>query len=284
MSEKGILYVVSTPIGNLQDLSFRALQVLQQVSEISTEDTRHSSKLLKHFGVKTPCFSLHDHNESRVVPAVVEKLKKGQCIALISDAGTPLISDPGYLLVKGAVAAGIDVVSVPGPCALIAALSISGLSADRFVFEGFLPPKSGQRLKKLETLKRESRTILFYESCHRVVESVADMKKVFGGQRKAVVAREVTKLYEDVARDSLDGLCCLMAGDQRFQKGEYVILVEGFQQDEEQAWLEAVKTLGVLMSELSIRQASKLTSQLTGISKKRLYQYALENKNTVEPN
>ncbi len=281
MSEKGILYVVSTPIGNLQDLSFRALQVLQQVSEISTEDTRHSSKLLKHFGVKTPCFSLHDHNESRVVSTVVEKLKKGQCIALISDAGTPLISDPGYLLVKESVAAGIDVVSVPGPCALIAALSISGLPADRFIFEGFLPPKSGQRLKKLETLKRESRTILFYESCHRVVESVVDMKQVFGGERKAVVAREVTKLYEDVARDSLEGLCGLMEGDPRFQKGEYVILVEGFQQDEEQAWEEAVKVLEVLMNELSVRQASKLASQLTGVSKKRLYQYALENKNAA---
>ena len=278
MSEKGILYVVSTPIGNLQDLSFRALDVLKQVSEISAEDTRHSLKLLRHFGVQTPCFSLHDHNESRVVPTIVDKLEKGGSIALISDAGTPLISDPGFLLVKGVVEAGLEVVSVPGPCALIAALSISGLPADRFVFEGFLPPKQGQRLKQLALFKLEPRTMLFYESCHRVVDSVADMRQVFGGDRKAVVVREITKLYEAVERGSLDDLCVIMNEDRRFLKGEYVVLVEGFQLDQDQEWLEALRVLAVLMAELSVSQASKLASQLTGVSKKRLYQYALEHK------
>ena len=279
MSEKGILYVVATPIGNLQDMSERALAVLRQVAVIAAEDTRHSGKLLKHFGIQTPCVSLHEHNEQRVVPSLIDKLKQGADIALISDAGTPLISDPGFLLTRACVQVDINIRSVPGPCALIAALSISGLPADRFIFEGFLPAKQNARLKRLETLQAEIRTMIFYESCHRLVDSIEDMKTVFGGERPVVIVREITKMYEDVIRGSLIELCQMAAsGDGRFRKGEFVVLIHGHQENQDEKWAEAVKILSLLMDELSVSQAAKLTSQITGVSKKRLYQYALDGR------
>ena len=278
VAQKGCLYVVATPIGNLQDISPRALEVLGQVTEIAAEDTRHSLKLLRHFGVKTPCVSLHDHNESRVVPGIISKLQAGCDIALVSDAGTPLISDPGFVLVKAAIEDGINVVSVPGPCALISALSISGLPADRFVFEGFLPAKQGARQQRLQALASEPRTLIFYESCHRLVHAIEDMRLSFGGERRAVVVKELTKLYEYVERDTLDGLSRLVATDERFKKGEYVVLVAGSERDEDAEWQHAVAVMDVLLSELSVKQASKLAAQITGVSKKRLYQRAIDSQ------
>ena len=278
VAQKGCLYVVATPIGNLQDISPRALEVLGQVTEIAAEDTRHSLKLLRHFGVKTPCVSLHDHNESRVVPGIISKLQAGCDIALVSDAGTPLISDPGFVLVKAAIEDGINVVSVPGPCALISALSISGLPADRFVFEGFLPAKQGARQQRLQALASEPRTLIFYESCHRLVHAIEDMRLSFGGERRAVVVKELTKLYEYVERATLDGLSRLVATDERFKKGEYVVLVAGSERDEDAEWQHAVAVMDVLLSELSVKQASKLAAQITGVSKKRLYQRAIDSQ------
>ena len=278
VTQKGCLYVVATPIGNLQDISPRALEVLQQVTEIAAEDTRHSLKLLRHFGVKTPCVSLHDHNESRVVPGVISKLQAGCDIALISDAGTPLISDPGFQLVKAAIEGGINVVTVPGPCALIAALSISGLPADRFIFEGFLPAKQGARRQRLQVLASETRTLIFYESCHRLMDAIEDMRLIFGDERSAVVIKELTKLYEHVERLTLDNLSRLVAADERFKKAEYVVLVAGGERDEDAEWQHAVEVMKVLLGELSVKQASKLAAQITGISKKRLYQHAIEQQ------
>ena len=278
VAQKGCLYVVATPIGNLQDISPRALEVLGQVTEIAAEDTRHSLKLLRYFGVKTPCVSLHDHNESRVVPGIISKLQAGCDIALVSDAGTPLISDPGFVLVKAAIEDGINVVSVPGPCALISALSISGLPADRFVFEGFLPAKQGARQQRLQALASEPRTLIFYESCHRLVHAIEDMRLSFGGERRAVVVKELTKLYEYVERATLDGLSRLVATDERFKKGEYVVLVAGSERDEDAEWQHAVAVMDVLLSELSVKQASKLAAQITGVSKKRLYQRAIDSQ------
>ena len=277
MSDCGCLYVVATPIGNLEDISPRALRILATVDVIAAEDTRHSAKLLKHYGIQTPCVSLHEHNEARVVPSLVERLALGSDVALVSDAGTPLISDPGYLLVRAAIDGGVNVLSVPGPCAFVAALSISGLSADRFIFEGFLPAKQSQRLKRLNDFVLESRTMLFYESCHRVAACVQDMVTVFGGQRQAVLVRELTKVYEEAIRGSLHDIEKKIASDDRFKKGEFVILVEGGKEDRDETWLKAVETLSLLVDELSISKASKLAAQITGVSKKRLYQYALEH-------
>ena len=280
MSDKGVLYVVATPIGNLQDISERALAVLSQVVLIAAEDTRHSGKLLKYFGIQTPCVSLHEHNEQRVVPSLIDKLQQGADIALISDAGTPLISDPGFLLTRACVESGIDMISVPGPCALIAALSISGLPADRFAFEGFLPAKQSARLKRLDVLQTEKRTMVFYESCHRLVDSIEDMQAVFGSERLAVIVREITKMYEEVIRGSLNELYQqAVSGDARFRKGEFVVLVHGQQENQDEKWVEAVKVLSLLIGEMSVSQAAKLTSQITGVSKKRLYQYALDELN-----
>ena len=276
MAESGNLYVVATPIGNLEDISQRALRVLSEVTVIAAEDTRHTAKLLKHYGIKTSCLALHEHNESKVVPSLVEKLKQGNEIALVSDAGTPLISDPGYLLVRGAVEHGVNVVSVPGPCAFVAALSVAGLAADRFVFEGFLPPKQGQRLKRLAALASESRTLIFYESCHRISVCIQDMLHIFGDNRKAVILRELTKMYEEVIRGELSDLEKIVLSDERFQKGEYVVVVGGAKENVDEAWQKAVGTLSLLLEELSVSQASKLAAQITGFPKKRLYQYALE--------
>lgn len=275
MAANGQLYVVATPIGNLQDVSARALEILAQVDVIAAEDTRHSLKLLRHFGIKTPCISLHDHNESRVVPDILAKIARGQRVALISDAGTPLISDPGYVLVREAVQAGMDIISVPGPCALIAALSISGLPADRFVFEGFLPAKSSARLARLDALKNEVRTLIFYESCHRIVETIEAMRQAFGAGRGVVVARELTKMYEQVLRGCLEGIADMARTSEQFTRGEFVILVEGAPIDEEQTWREAVRVLAILQGELGVSQAAKLASEITGVSRKRLYQHAL---------
>jgi len=273
------LYVVATPIGNLSDISARAIEVLMQVDLIAAEDTRHSSRLLNHLGIQKPMLSYHDHNESQQTQNLIGKLQAGQSIALISDAGTPLISDPGYQLVRQAHEHDITVVPVPGPCALIAALSASGLPSDRFTFEGFLPSKQRARVECLEKLGNESRTIIFYESTHRIAASLGDMATVFGGTRHAVVARELTKTFETLRGDELDLLCEWVKSDANQQKGEVVVLVRGAEalpQDETR--VEVEKVLRVLLEELPVKQAAQLAAKITGGKKNALYQLALEMK------
>ena len=279
-NSKGILYIVATPIGNLQDMTPRAVQVLSEVQLIAAEDTRHSAKLLQHFGIKTPCLALHEHNEREAGAALVRRLLAGDAIALISDAGTPLISDPGYHLVQAARAAGLRVVPIPGACALTSALSASGLPSDRFVFEGFLPARAAARRARLEELKDEPRTLIFYESPHRILECLDDLAQVFGAERPAVIARELSKLFETIHDGSLSELCAWLRSDVNQQKGEFVILVRGSmlsEQGEEDS--EAERVLRILMAELPVKQAAALAAQITGRKKNALYELALQQKN-----
>lgn len=277
--DKGLLYVVATPIGNLADLSPRAVETLSSVALIAAEDTRHSKRLLQHYGIKTPCVALHEHNERAAVVTLMDRLTAGLSIALISDAGTPLISDPGYHLVTAARAAGIRVVPVPGPCALVAALCASGLPSDRFVFEGFLPARSQARRTRLEELKNETRTLIFYEVPHRILECMEDLTAVLGEQRQAVLARELSKLYETLHGDSLAGLCAWLHADPNQQKGEFVILVRGSMLEEPSALSrEAEHIMHILLTELPLKQASGLAAQITGLKKNSLYDFALRQK------
>jgi len=271
------LYVVATPIGNLSDISARAIDILKKVDLIAAEDTRHSSRLLNHLGIKKPMLSYHDHNESQQTQNLLAKLKLGQTIALISDAGTPLISDPGYQLVRQAHENNITVIPVPGPCALIAALSASGLPSDRFTFEGFLPSKQRARVECLERLKNESRTLIFYESTHRIAASLKDMASVFGSQRIAVMARELTKTFETLRGDALGKLCEWVESDANQQKGEVVVLVRGAENlPKDEARVEVEKVLSVLLEELPVKQAAQLAAKITGGKKNALYQLALK--------
>jgi len=273
------LYVVATPIGNLSDISSRAIEVLKRVDLIAAEDTRHSFRLLNHLGIQKPMLSYHDHNEGQQTQNLLEKLKSGQVVALISDAGTPLISDPGYQLVRQAHENNITVIPVPGPCALITALSASGLPSDRFTFEGFLPSKQRARLACLEQLKNESRTVIFYESTHRIVASLEDMASVFGKDRRAVIARELTKTFETLRGDKLGLLCEWVNGDANQQKGEVVVLVRGADAlPKDEARVEVEKVLSVLLEELPVKQAAQLAAKITGGKKNALYQLALEMK------
>jgi len=272
------LYIVATPIGNLSDISERAVQILKQVDLIAVEDTRHSGKLLQHSGVSTPTQALHEHNEAKKVEQLIELLAAGKSIALISDAGTPLISDPGYQLVKAAIDAGIKVSPVPGASALIAALSASGLPSDAFIFEGFLPNKSAGRLKKLEALADESRTLIFYEAPHRIIDCLEDMQQVFGAERVAVVARELTKTFETIKKDSLENLLSWIKADSNQQRGEFVLLIQGQEKAATTVNAEAERILDILLQELPLKQASQLAARITGIKKNTLYQIGLNKK------
>lgn len=272
------LYIVATPIGNLSDISERAIRILQEVDLIAVEDTRHSGKLLQHIGVSTPMLALHEHNENKKVQDIVDKLSAGSNIALISDAGTPLISDPGYQLVKAALAAGIHVTPAPGPSALIAALSVSGLPSDSFIFEGFLPNKATGRIKKLEALADESRTLIFYEAPHRIVACLQDMLEIFGAKRTAVIARELTKTFETIKNDSLENLLTWIQADINQQRGEFVVLVQGIEKDKTVVDSEAEFILTTLMQELPLKQASHLAAKITGVKKNTLYQIGLNKK------
>ena len=272
------LYIVATPIGNLSDISERAVQILKQVDLIAVEDTRHSGKLLQHSGVSTPMQALHEHNEAKKVEQLIELLAAGKSIALISDAGTPLISDPGYQLVKAAIDAGIKVSPVPGASALIAALSASGLPSDAFIFEGFLPNKSAGRLKKLEALADESRTLIFYEAPHRIIDCLEDMQQVFGAERVAVVARELTKTFETIKKDSLENLLSWTKADSNQQRGEFVLLIQGQEKAATTVNAEAERILDILLQELPLKQASQLAARITGIKKNTLYQIGLNKK------
>lgn len=273
----GTLYVVATPIGNLDDISARMLKTLQNVTLIAAEDTRHSARLMQHFGINTPLIACHDHNERDQGLRLVERLLAGESIALISDAGTPLISDPGFHLVRAARAAGVPVVPVPGPCALVAALSAAGLPSDRFVFEGFLPARSSGRRQQLEALREEPRTLIFYEAPHRLLESLCDMQTVFGDERVVVLARELTKTFETIKGAPLADLCAWVEADSNQQRGECVLLVEGWSapEGEESLSTEVLRILQLLLAELPLKRAAALAAEITGVRKNLLYQEAL---------
>ena len=275
----GVLYIVATPIGNLQDISARALDILMRVSRIAAEDTRHSKKLLSHYGINTPMTALHEHNEAVQSAALLKLLVSGDDLALITDAGTPLISDPGYHMVRAARAAGVRVVPVPGPSACIAALSASGLPSDRFVFEGFLPPRQAARRQRLETLCDETRTLMFYESTHRIVDCLDDMVSVFGADRIAVIARELSKAYETIEGGTLATLVDWITGDLNQQKGEFVILVHGVPpMDKADIDAHDLYVLQVLLQELPLKQAATLAAKITGLPKNRLYEKGITLK------
>jgi 16S rRNA (cytidine1402-2'-O)-methyltransferase len=279
----GSLYVVATPIGNLDDISARALNILRSVSLIAAEDTRHSARLMQHFGIPTPLAACHEHNERDQGGRFLARLLAGDDVALISDAGTPLISDPGYHLVRQARAAGVAVVPVPGACALIAALSAAGLPSDRFIFEGFLPAKAAGRRARLEQVKEEPRTLIFYEAPHRILECLQDMQAVFGDERPALLARELTKTFETLKGMPLAELAAWVAADSNQQRGECVVLVAGWQapEGEEAVSSEAMRVLDLLLAEMPLKRASALAAEITGVRKNLLYQVALERQKDV---
>ena len=270
-NSQGQLYIVPTPIGNLSDITQRALTVLQAVDLIAAEDTRHTGLLLQHFAINARLFALHDHNEQQKAETLVAKLKEGQNIALVSDAGTPLINDPGYHLVRTCREAGIRVVPLPGPCAAIAALSAAGLPSDRFCYEGFLPAKSKGRRDVLKELEAEPRTLIFYESTHRLLESLEDMVTVWGEGRYVVLARELTKLFETVLDGDLAGLLAKVEADENQRKGEFVVMVQGAGDDEEAQLAHGRRVYAKLSEHLPPSTAAKLAAELTGAPRKALY-------------
>lgn len=273
----GILYIVATPIGNLQDITQRALETFAQVDLIAAEDTRHSGLLLSHYGIKKPFFALHDHNEQEKAHILVEKLKQGSNIALISDAGTPLISDPGFHLVRQCREAGIRVVPLPGACAAITALCASGIASDRFCFEGFLPAKSKARKDKLENIAEEDRTLIFYESTHRILDTLEDMQAVLGEERYIVLAREMTKTWETITGNTIKNLREWLLEDPNRTKGEMVLIVEGKPKSDNNDEIspQAVKALELIAEELPLKKAATIVAELYGYKKNALYQFGL---------
>lgn len=269
--QPGVLWIVATPIGNRDDITLRAIAVLRAAAVIAAEDTRHSRPLLVHHGIDTPLTALHEHNERDAVDGVLRRLQAGDDVALISDAGTPLISDPGFRLVRAARAAGIRVAPVPGACAAIAALSAAGLPSDRFVFEGFLPAKAAARRARLAELAADMRTLIFYESPHRVAESLADLRDVFGGEREAVLARELTKLFETVIGEPLAELAARVVADRDQQRGECVLLVAGCADATEARVAEGRRVLALLRDDLPPARAAKLAAAISGAPRKALY-------------
>jgi 16S rRNA (cytidine1402-2'-O)-methyltransferase len=275
--EAGALYVVATPIGNLGDLSPRAQAVLGAVTRIAAEDTRTTSALLGHFGIRPPpggLVALHDHNESRVAEGLIRELADGATLAVVSDAGTPLISDPGYALVRAARAAGRPVFTIPGPCAAIAALSVSGLATDRFVFAGFLPAKSAARRASFEQLKQEPRTAIYYESTHRIEDSLDDLVAVLGPERRVCLARELTKRFEQSITLPAAELRDWQREDPNRGRGEFVLIVEGAAEAGDDG--EGERVLRLLLAELPASRAARLAAEITGAAKKPLYQLALK--------
>lgn len=267
----GTLHVVATPIGNLGDLSARALETLKSVDAVCAEDTRHTRQLLAHFGLERPLIALHEHNEDAQATQLVSRLRAGDSLALVSDAGTPLVSDPGFRLVRAARAAGLRVSPVPGACAAITALSVAGMPSDRFVFEGFLPAKASARRERLSRLAGEVRTLIFYESAHRIEESLEDLANAFGEQRRAAIARELTKLFETVLDGSLGELRERVAADPNQRKGEFVVIVEGAGEDADASIAEGRRLYAKLTEYLKPSQAAKLAAELSGAPRKALY-------------
>ena len=275
----GILYIVATPMGNLGDMTVRAIEILKTVDCIAAEDTRHSKPLLQHFLISTPLMALHEHNEREKSAYFIERLQQGESIAIISDAGTPLISDPGYFIVREARRAGIQVVPIPGACAAITALSAAGFPTDRFSFEGFLPAKEQARCQRLESLRQDARTLVFYESPHRVLDCLQNMETVFGSAREAVVARELTKMFETIQHGKLAELVEWMKQDKNQQRGEFVLIVAGFEKDEQMDDDTSVDDmLKILLEELPLKQAADLAARISGRRKNDLYQRALKWK------
>jgi 16S rRNA (cytidine1402-2'-O)-methyltransferase len=269
--DAGTLWLVATPIGNLGDLSPRAREVLSTVAAVCAEDTRRTRQLLANFGIERPLVALHEHNEDALAAQLVSRLQAGESLALVSDAGTPLVSDPGFRVVRAARAAGLRVSPVPGPCAAIAAMSVAGVPSDRFVFEGFLPAKAGARRERLAALAGESRTLVFYESSHRIADSLADMAAVFGGDRPAVVARELTKLFETVLDGPLEDLAGTVAAEPDQRKGEFVVVVQGAPDDTDARVVEGRRVYATLSAHLPPSTAAKLAAELTGAPRKALY-------------
>ena len=272
------LYVVATPIGNLGDISQRAVAILKGVDLIAAEDTRHSQRLLQHYAIDTPVMAYHDHSDERPVQKICACLAGGGSVALVSDAGTPLISDPGYRLVRAVQDGGFIVRPVPGACAAIAALSASGLPTDRFLFEGFLPARAGARGNRLAGLARETATLIFYEAPHRVRECLQSMVEAFGAEREAVLAREVTKTFETLRRGSLADLLQFVAADSNQQKGEIVLLVAGQREDGLELTGEIASLLQRLAREMPAKTAAAVVAEWSGLRKKQLYDFLLEQK------
>jgi len=277
----GTLYIVATPIGNLEDLSARAVKVLSGVAVIAAEDTRHSGRLLQHLGINKPLIALHDHNERGRVQGILDRLLAGSDVALISDAGTPLISDPGYVLVRAARAEGMRVSPIPGPCALIAALSAAGLPTDRFLFVGFLPAKRSGRRSALDELRKEVATLVFYESPHRILDTVADIAEAMGAHREIVLGREITKTFETFYSGEAAQVLATLTDDTHGNRGEFVVMVRGAEKTESSLMagaLDVDQLLSLLMEELPLKKVAKIASGLTGLGKNELYQRALEIK------
>ena len=265
------LYVVATPIGNLDDISARAVEVLGRVDLIAAEDTRRTLKLLSRYGLERPLSSLHEHNEEQQAPRLVGKLLKGVSIALVSDAGTPLISDPGFRLVKLALESGVEVVPIPGPSAITAALSVSGLPTDRFTFEGFLPARTAARIKRLEQLTHEPGTMVFFESGHRIRKCLEDMMKVFGPDRPIALCRELTKRFETVLRGDLERIGRKLEDDPDQSKGEFVLVVSGSAGQSADQMPEAEKLARELRDHLGTSQAARVAARIHGVSRRELY-------------
>jgi 16S rRNA (cytidine1402-2'-O)-methyltransferase len=277
----GRLYVVATPIGNLGDMSPRAREILLGCTLVAAEDTRHSALLMRHFAIATPMVSLHEHNEVERAAELIERMKSGASIALISDAGTPAISDPGYALVCAAAAAGIEILAVPGPCAAVAALSVAALPTARFCFEGFLPARDAARRTRLQELEGEERTLVFYESPHRLAETLHDCAEIFGAERSAVVARELTKMHECVYRGTLAALVVQARQEKDFTRGEIVLLIGGASiQPAAGTGAELDRVLRILLEQLPLKQAAGLAAQITGTRDNEAYKRALQLKAT----
>lgn len=269
----GTLYVVATPIGNLQDISARAIAVLDSVALVAAEDTRHSQRLFNHLNIRCDCIPYHEHSEEKTAQRVINVLQSGEDVALISDAGTPLISDPGFQLLRAVQNAGANVAPIPGASALVAALSVSGLATDSILFDGFLPAKQVARCKRLESLSALPQTLVFYEAPHRIEACLKDTVQVLGGDREAVLARELTKQFETVRRDTLGGLLEWVQSDSNQQRGEIVLLCEGARVEADEDYGEHV--LQTLLEELPLKQAAALASRITGVKKNELYKRAL---------
>lgn len=277
--EPATLYIVATPIGNLGDITLRAIDTLKHVDLVAAEDTRHSGLLLQHLGIQAKLYPLHDHNEQQKAQQLIDRLKSGISIALISDAGTPLINDPGYHLVKACHEQSIRVVPIPGACAAITALCVSGLPTDRFCYEGFLPAKSKARIDYLNQLMEETRTLVFYESTHRIIDSLQDMLQVFGTQRSLVLAKELTKSWETVIQKPIDQVINWLQEDDNRQKGEFVLIVEGYHKNTaNDIDPNAIKLLNRLQQELPLKKAAAIVADMYGLKKNQLYQRGLDSK------
>lgn len=270
------LYIVPTPIGNLGDITQRALDVLKSVDLIAAEDTRHTGLLLQHFAINARLFALHDHNEQQKAEQLLSRLQSGMSVALVSDAGTPLINDPGYHVVRLCREAGVRVVPLPGACAAIVALSAAGLASDRFCYEGFLPAKTKARKDTLQAMLEEPRTLIYYESTHRLLDSLRDMVAVLGPQRYVVLARELTKTWESIYGAPVAELLAWVEEDENRRKGEMVLIVEGYHRDDSALPAEALRTLALLQAELPLKKAAALAAEIHGVKKNALYRHALE--------